>query len=297
MRCSGPVFFLLLVLGGAIPLAAWPGPPGHGTPAAAGAGAPQPPVPQDRGPQDPSPTIRGTVVDAVTGRGIPAALVEFLDAGTLVRASATTGEEGEFVLSRLPRGEFRLRVTSLGYARTTSTTSRLEEGETLTLVVRVHPTALALAPLEVTATARTASPVLERFYERAERGFGGAFLTRVDIERAGLSRVSDLVAGIAGVRLDAPPAPGISGGVRLSESTSSPAGRPCPIQLFLDGTPVRRPSALGGSANLAVQIDGLVTPSELEGIEVYRSISETPSEFLTSDARCGVIALWRRERG
>ncbi len=239
-------------------------------------------------------TVRGAVVDAMTGRGIPAALVEFLDSGGLVRASATTTEEGGFVFTRLPRGEFRIRVTSLGYAQTLSLPSRLDEGETLTLTVRVHPSALALAPLEVTASVRATSPALESFYTRAERGFGGAFLTRVDIERSGLSRVSDLVAGIAGIRLDAPPAPGIPGGISLSESPSGVGGRPCPAQIFLDGSPVSRRSALGGSTPLSVQIDRLVTPSEVEGVEVYLSLSEIPPEFLTSDARCGVIALWRR---
>jgi hypothetical protein len=248
-------------------------------------------------PPPPGSSVRGTVVDAVTGRGIPAALVEFLDQGGLVRASATTTEEGGFLLARLPRGEFRLRVTSLGYARTVSLPGRLEEGEALTLVMRVHPSALALAPLEVTATARTTSPALESFYARAERGFGGAFLTRVDIERAGLPRVSDLVAGIAGVRLDGTPAPGLSGGVFLSESPSGTGGRPCPAQIFLDGSPVTRRSALGGTSPLSVQIDRLVTPSEVEGIEVYRSLAEIPPEFLTTDARCGVIAIWRRTPG
>ncbi|TVP49828.1 MAG: TonB-dependent receptor [Gemmatimonadales bacterium] len=242
-------------------------------------------------------SVRGTVVDASSGRGIPAAFVEFVDQGGLVRASATTGEDGAFLLSRVPRGEFRLRVSSLGYARTTTAAARLEAGEALTLVVRVSPSALVLAPLEVTASVRVTSPVLESFYARAERGFGGVFLTRADIERAGPTRgVSDLVAGLTGVYLDSRPAPGLPAGVFLSEGHSGSAGRPCPVQVFLDGVPVDRRGGLSAGAQRGVQLDRLVTPAEVEGIEVYRSLAEVPPEFLTTDARCGVIAVWRRER-
>jgi hypothetical protein len=242
-------------------------------------------------------SVRGNVVDASSGRGIPAAFVEFVDQGGLVRASATTGEDGAFLLPRVPRGEFRLRVSSLGYARTTTAASRVEAGEALTLVVRVSPSALALAPLEVTATVRATSPVLESFYARAERGFGGVFLTRADIERAGPSRsVSDLVAGLTGVHLDGAATPGLPRGVFLSEGQSGGSGRTCPVQVFLDGVPVDRRGGLSGSVHRGVQLDRLVTPAEVEGIEIYRSLSEIPPEFLTTDARCGVIAVWRRER-
>jgi len=242
-------------------------------------------------------SIRGTVVDAASGRGIPAALVEFVDQGGLVRASATSREDGSFVLARVSRGEFRLRVSSLGYSRTLTVPSRIESGEALTLVVRLSPSALALAPLEVTASARATSPVLASFYARAERGFGGAFLTRDDIERAGPVRgVSDLVAGLTGVRLDRPAAPGLPPGIFLSESAAETGGRPCPVQVFLDGVPVGSRSRLAGGSPIAAQLDRLVTPVEVEGIEVYRSLSEIPPEFLTTDARCGVIAIWRRER-
>jgi hypothetical protein len=242
-------------------------------------------------------SVRGTVVDASSGRGVPAAFVEFLDQGGLVRASATTGEDGSFLLPRVPRGDFRLRVSSLGYARTTTAAARLEAGEALSLVVRVSPSALALAPLEITASVRVTSPVLESFYARAERGFGGIFLTRADIERAGPSRgVSDLVAGLTGVHLDTRPAPGLPAGVFLSQGEAGSSGRPCPVQVFLDGVPVDRRGVLSGGMNRGVQLDRLVTPADVEGIEVYRSLSEIPPEFLTTDARCGVIAVWRRER-
>jgi hypothetical protein len=241
-------------------------------------------------------SIRGQVVDAVSARGIPAAFVEFVDGGGLVRASATSGEDGGFVMARVPRGEFRLRVSSLGYARTTSAPSRIEAGEALSLVVRVHPAAIALAPLEVTASTATTSPVLATFYARAERGVGGTFLTRADIDRLAPSRLSDLVATVPGVTLDGGVAPGATRGVLLSSSPSAIGGRPCPVQLFVDGVPVTRRAGIGASSPYAVQLDHLLQPDEVEGIEVYPALHLVPPEFLTQDARCGVVAIWRRAR-
>jgi hypothetical protein len=241
-------------------------------------------------------SVRGQVVDASTGRGIPAAFVEFLDAGGLVRAAATAGEDGFFLLPRVPRGEFRLRVSSLGYARILSDPARIEEGEALSLTLRVNPTAIALAPLEVTGTVRITSPALSTFYARAERGIGGHFFTRDEIDRLNPRRLTELLARVPGVRLDGTTALGGMAGILVSETPSGVGGRPCPVQLFLDGTPVQRRSGIGASSPYAVQVDGLVEPHEVEGIEVYPSLSEVPPEFLTQDARCGVIAIWRRAR-
>jgi hypothetical protein len=35
---------------------------------------------------------------------------------------------------------------------------------------------------------------------------------------------------------------------------------------------------------------------EVEAIEVYRNMTEVPSEFSGSHARCGVIAIWSARR-
>jgi hypothetical protein len=241
-------------------------------------------------------SIRGQVVDASSGRGIPAAFVEFVDPGGLVRASATAGEDGSFVLARVPRGEFRLRVSSLGYARLLSRAERIEAGETLSLVLSVHPSAIALAPLEVTGSERFTSPVLATFYARAERGVGGVFLTRDDIDRLQPRRLSELLATVPGVRMDASGTLGASPGVLLSRSPSGVGGRPCPVQIFLDGVPVGRNTGIGARSPYAVQVDPLARPEEVEGIEIYPSLGQVPAEFLTQDARCGVVAIWRRAR-
>jgi hypothetical protein len=65
----------------------------------------------------------------------------------------------------------------------------------------------------------------------------------------------------------------------------------CPVQVYLDGVLASR------NDTEPVPLDELATPAVLEGIEIFRGISSVPPEFLTPEARCGVIALWTRRGG
>ena len=63
----------------------------------------------------------------------------------------------------------------------------------------------------------------------------------------------------------------------------------CPARFFIDGNSV----ALQG-----MSIDELVSPSDVEGIEIYKGMSSVPSEFsgrsINDDSRCGVVAIWTK---
>ncbi|TVR59296.1 MAG: TonB-dependent receptor [Gemmatimonadales bacterium] len=236
--------------------------------------------------------IRGTVIDVATDRPVVAATVDVLDEAGRIRSRATTGGDGEFLLSRLSPGGFRLRVRALGYTEVVSPRWRVETGEVLTVVLRVHPEAILLAPLEVTARTRTDTPVLQRFYERMDRGVSGVFFDREEIEARNPIRITDLLAEVPGVRLVGAAGDGDPRRdqiIRFSRSLGQ-AGGVCPAQIFVDGMPANR----GGQE---VPLDVLASPGMLEGIEVYRGLSGVPPEFLSSDARCGVVALWTRRAG
>ncbi len=233
-------------------------------------------------------TIRGTVIDVVRDRPVVAATVHVLDEADRIRGEAITDEAGQFLLPRLAPGAFRLRVRALGYAEVVSPHWRVESGEVLTVVLRVHPDAILLAPLEVTASSRTDTPVLERFYDRMDRGISGVFFDRQQIQARNPMRITDLLADVPGVRLvgaadDGDPRRDQI--IRFSRSLGQ-----CPAQIFVDGLPANR----GGQE---IPLDVLASPAMLEGIEVYRGLSGVPPEFLSADARCGVVALWTRRAG
>jgi hypothetical protein len=236
-------------------------------------------------------TIRGRVIDETTSQPIADVYVEFVDGRTRTAKTAVSDDEGSFLLSGVPSGFFRLRAERIGYARTVTPYWRIEPGEILTVTVRLHPDAVLLAPLEITARTRSRSPVLSNFYQRVERRVGGVFITREEIERSNAGLVTDLLRMVPGVQIDG------GGGqhdriitmVRAIPVTSFANG--CPVQIYLDGILATR------SATDRVSLDELATPNVLEGIEVFRGLATVPPEFLSAEARCGVIALWTKRGG
>jgi hypothetical protein len=234
--------------------------------------------------------IRGVVLDERTGQGIPDVVVDVLDHVERVRRSAVTDEEGRFTLLRVFPGTFWLRTSHIGYARTKTPPWRVEAGEVLEVTIRLHPSLVLLAPLEINARAQSFSPVLAGFYERLNRRMGGTLISREDIEARNPPRVTDLLEGVTGIRLQssgdqsfriitmARALPGVGDGPNA-----------CPVQIYVDGVRATR----GGP----VSPDELLAPGSLEGVEVYRGIGSVPAEFLTPEARCGVIAFWTRRAG
>lgn len=229
-------------------------------------------------------SIRGRVMDESTNSGIAGALVEFMDGRTRQRGSAVTDAEGNFILPSVPSGPFRLRASRIGFARIVTPYWRVLSGEALTVTVRMHPEAVVLAPLEINAVARSRSPVLASFYHRVERGIGGTYITREEIERRNPGLVSDLLRAVSGVELTQ----GFVTSVRALPGMGGGANG-CPMQIWVDGVLATR----GGP----VELDALATPAVLEGIEIHRGLSTVPAEFLTPEARCGVIAIWTQRGG
>lgn len=141
---------------------------------------------------------------------------------------------------------------------------------------------------------------LAQFYDRAGRGIG-RFVTRADIERVRPSSTSDIFRTVPGVtvhcrgpqcvllwdRLQPRFGQTISGAQKplyLLDGAPVDRSMACPIQYFVDGSPWQ-----------LEHIDQF-RPDEIEGIEIYASMPEIPPRFRSPDARCGVIAIWLRER-
>lgn len=233
-------------------------------------------------------TIRGQTVDEYNGEGLPGARVDFLDDARRVVRTTVADDAGYFLLPSLPPGAFRLRVTQFGYAQAITPFWWVQQGEILDVVVRLQPDAIPLAPLEVVALTRMPVPVFAGFHRRREQAVGGTFLGRSEIAERHAGRITDLLVDLPGVRLES--APGTSGRERavvLGRALLAAGGGRCPAQVFVDGILASR----GGGA---VPLDDLASPSDLEGIEIYRGLGSVPAEFITPEARCGVVVLWTR---
>jgi hypothetical protein len=235
-------------------------------------------------------TIRGQVIEAATGRPIPGVQVEVLDFRDRIRRVALADDDGNFILTRVEPGSFWLRASHMGYARTKTPGWIIDAGEILTVNIRMDSEVVPLAPLEVVASGRRPNPVLSGFYARLERGGGGTFFSREDIISRSPSRVTDLLVDVPGLRIQPDGGSGQRRLVTFARSLPGIGGGPnnCPVQLYVDGILATR------SSTVMTSPDELAIPTALEGVEVYRGLSTIPAEFLTPEARCGVIALWTR---
>ena len=218
-------------------------------------------------------SIRGRLLEAETGAPIDAGTVVLLSRDGVPIQDVLTDRTGAFLLEAPDPGAYRLQARRLGYLPATTALFELEDADTVEVEYRLSAQAIALQPLTVVAHSRRPAGLLRGFYERAERGGFGTFITRDQIEERHPVHASDLLRTVPGVQLF----PTWWGGALVLMRGS------CVPRIYLDGMPIRTTS-----------IDDLVSPVELEGVEVYRSAVEAPAELTGSGSSCGVVALWTR---
>ncbi|HEX8244084.1 MAG TPA: carboxypeptidase regulatory-like domain-containing protein [Longimicrobium sp.] len=222
------------------------------------------------------------IVGAVAGDGagapVAAAEVEALGANGRAAARARTDEKGAFTLPLREPGVYRVRTSRIGYQPATSDTVTVGAGETVHVRSRLSAAAVAITPLTVTARTQPArSTRLERegFYERQRMGFG-VFRTREEIMRRLPTRTSELARGIAGVAVV--PGQGTRWTIFITRT-----GARCVPKIVVDNLTV-------GMRDL----DSVIQPQDVQGIEVYRGPSEVPARYMGGGSVCGLILIWSR---
>jgi len=213
--------------------------------------------------------LAGIVTD--TARN-PIASVEvgLLQGRALVR-SIRTNAEGRFELTDLPAGKTSFVVRRLGYHPRVYTVQIRDGATRAFLPVVLDPMPAELEKVIVLARVTASGGRLKGFYERKTRGGWGNFLDREDIERRRPLWMSDMLRMMPGVQV----VPGRGAGNRIRMRGCSPT-------LWLDGMPVR-----------GAEIDEIVFPGDVAGVEVYRSSAGLPVEFTTASG-CGAIVVWTR---
>ena len=218
--------------------------------------------------------IAGVVKDSAGAR-IPGASVTARSIGL----QAISDDSGRFRLVGLPPGPVTLQVRRLGYVPA-SLSVTLAGGDTREVNVSLVQSAEALAALEVRANPLRGK--MSGFNERRERGIG-TFITRDEIERRQAGKVSQLLRYVAGVYVPQDNSDMRPSAVGMRRAAGLSPGSNCGVQLYVDGQ--HYPDG---------KLDDF-RPSEVEGIEIYRSASEIPATFRSRDTMCGIIAIWTRD--
>jgi hypothetical protein len=246
-------------------------------------------------------TVRGRVVDAASGEGVPEAQVSALGQDNHATARTRTHADGTFSITLRVPGTFQLRGERTGYAVSLSRQVEVAARETVTVALRLSSQATAIDPL--TVTARAAPPhkralELNGFYEREASGFG-RFLRREDIDRVGSTNMVNVLAAVPGVDVQVDRRGNqvitfgrsrITGSISRAQQQQSDL---CMPTVYLDGVRVgydRGDRREGTSPD----INQIVSKSQLEAVELYRSTAELPPQYGGSGASCGVILFWTR---
>lgn len=238
--------------------------------------------------------LRGHVLDDVTEAAVTDAEVELLDSRGRRISSTLANRSGRFSFSILHAGRYRLRVSRLGYQGVTTPELVLAGADTLEVAIRLSVSAILLAPLEVITRSapRHVHPGLTDFYRRQDLSIGGTFLGPDRLEARTATHVSDYLREVPGVQISG--APGRGGYLVMKRSGCAPA-------IWIDGALVYRPSGgiYGvdegeGMEPTALEVLTMISPNDVEAIEVYTGSSQIPAEFGGSTGGCGVISLWTK---
>lgn len=213
--------------------------------------------------------IMGRVVDARSLAPIRGAVIV-----VTARPPMPVDTTGHFAQVGLGPGAHRLEARAVGYT-IGSWIIILAEGDTLSDVVfGLEPSAYELPAVTTTAEAVSADRGIREFERRRASGVG-VFIGPQELERERPTTLSDILRSIPGVTTVCERNVGCY--IRMLR-----APRGCRAEVFMDGFP----ATLSTPPNTAAR--------DILAVEVYRSLSETPSEFLRMDNTCGVVAIWTR---
>lgn len=189
--------------------------------------------------------------------------------------TVATDSEGRFSVGNIPWGIQTIVVRKIGY-RPARLRLTMAANDTVDVEIPMAAAAVQLEPIEVTAS--TVRPGMEDFARRRLVGLG-KFFDAKDLRRAEGRRLSDLLAGVRGVRV-------VTRGLRAIV-VSRRSG--CPMAVWLDGV------QLSGPGRRVTQDINEFPISSLEGVEVFSGIGETPAELSgQGGGSCGTVSLWTR---
>src|SRR5687767_9737758 len=224
--------------------------------------------------------VHGTVVQAGTDRPLQEVAVTLRLDGRVL-ATSVTDTAGAFWLKGPRLGNYVIVAERIGYT-TVSAPLVLQLSEQIEVSLQLDIAAVPLEPVTVKVRSFYDLGMLTEFYERMarnERLGQGRFITRDQIDERQALEVGDLLREFAPVNVH-------------RQRTSSPyvtlrggtAGE-CHPRVYLNGTLANR--------NDRAHIDEIVSPKDLEGVEIYRGLAQLPGMYHDVSG-CGVILLWTR---
>ena len=244
-------------------------------------------------------TLLGRIAAVGTGDAVPQVAVQILSSGLRVHTNAT----GQFQLEGITDTVVTIEFVRIGFQPLTLTIRFLEEHVVGDLgTIEMTPLATRLDPIHVDTEGLSPRLALAGFYERRQIGIG-TFVDESQIEKWTPVLFTDIVPHVGGfsvrwnLNYGRPLPPELSAfGSIVRESSgardmrryviASRRGRSnCPIAIIVDGVQV--------GTTLDTDIDRIVKPADIEGLEMYSGPSQLPAKFSVQNV-CGALVVWMR---
>lgn len=213
--------------------------------------------------------VTGIVVDA--GKApVPSAELVLRRQGEQNRV-VRSGNDGRFSFPDVRSGAIALMVRRMGYTART-----INIDVTAARVAAPVEVELEEIPSDIASVIVEGSKGhLQEFYEHKANSSFAKFFERKDIEKRNPIYLSELLRAVAGASLYA------------SERTGNRIMlRDCKPMVWVDG--MRAPGA---------ELDEVVRPSDVAGLEVYPSYAGLPVQYQDRNNRmCGAIVVWTRNQ-
>ena len=193
-----------------------------------------------------------------------------LERGGRTISRVRSGGDGRFIFTDVPAGSASITVRRLGYQQ-----RRLDLD--IGAATAKNPLEVEMVPVATDVEAVTiegAKGRLQEFNDRRAKNNFGYYFDQNEIRKKSPRYVSEIFRTIPGARL------------RVSRRTGNILElRNCTPRIWLDG--IRADNA---------EIDELISPSEIAGIEIYPSFAGVPAQYMDKENRaCGVILVWTRQ--
>lgn len=229
--------------------------------------------------------------------------VEILVEGS--NRSTLSDQAGRYTFESVPRGSQVVLFRAVGF-RPVRIRVELGESGVMQLDANLVPFAVRLDAVVVTGeTKQPRGMGREAFEERRRLGFG-QFIDSLTLRRSEDRRLSDLLRG--------------HNGMVLAQNRYAMSGRTgCYMQVIYDEQSLYSPASYAlpspapppGPGGVTSRTSRPVRPmptgtlfdintflvSDLEAVEIYRSISDTPLQFGGTAGGCGTLVLWSRRGG
>jgi hypothetical protein len=240
--------------------------------------------------------LRGILYDDATGARLRGTVMLVDPATDAPLMHSVTDTLGQFSM-QFRGGTVQVAAVRAGYRSVLSAPMSFQSGERLTIRIPIavdRDPIHAIGVLEhVRATdgARgdARKVALEGFNARRRLGTGLHFdhAQLVDSRRRTLG---DFLQTVPGLRVTDPTSTR-SMMIQRNQAiaaTSSIGGQSCQVAWFVDGHRMDIP----GRSDAMTDALGGIPLETIAGLEVFRGLSEIPSEFAEPDVRCGAIAIW-----